>query len=144
MFPIKKRKLNTTTDFCILELGLVANFSQITGFQLKLTILIFSIKFPQKGCFPSQVEKREHHHWILHVRISYVLNFSVNWQFWLVGPNLPKRVFHLKNRKIEYHHRILGIRIKLGTNFQPNYQTPAKTDNFDFLDQICPNRVFSV
>ena len=76
VFPIKKRKLNTTIDFCILELGLVANFSQITGFQLKLTILIFWVKFPQKGRLPSQVEKREHHHWILHVRIRLCTKFQ--------------------------------------------------------------------
>ena len=45
-------------------------------------------------------------------------NFSSNWQFWFFGPNLPKKVFPVKNRKSEHHHGILHIWISLGTKFQ--------------------------
>ena len=55
---------------------------------------------------------------ILHIQISLVWNFSSNWQFWFFGPNLPKKVFPVKNRKSEHHHGILHIWISLGTKFQ--------------------------
>ena len=55
---------------------------------------------------------------ILHIQISLVRNFSSNWQFWFFGPNLPKKVFPVKNRKSEHHHGILHIWISLGTKFQ--------------------------
>ena len=45
-------------------------------------------------------------------------NFSSNWQFWFFGPNLPKKVFPVENRKSKHHHGILHIWISLGTKFQ--------------------------
>ena len=77
-----------------------------------------------------------------------------------------KSGFPIKNRKSEYHHWILNVWISVGTKFQlqliilifwtkfaqkgyfhsetekVRYQISASTDNFDFLDQICPKRVF--
>ena len=44
----------------------------------------------------------------------------------------------IEKKKKEYHHRILHIRNSLGIKFQ------ASTDNFDFLDQIYPKRVFPI
>ena len=55
---------------------------------------------------------------VLHIQISLVRNFSSNWQFWFFGPNLPKKVFPVENRKSEHHHGILHIWISLGTKFQ--------------------------
>ena len=55
---------------------------------------------------------------ILHIQISLVRNFSSNWQFLFFGPNLPKKVFPVKNRKSEHNHGILHIWISLGTKFQ--------------------------
>ena len=46
----------------------------------------------------------------------------VNWQFWLFGPNLPKKGVPVKNRKSEHHHWILLIRISLGIKFSLNWQ----------------------
>ena len=34
------------------------------------------------------------------------------------GPNLPRKVFPVENKKSEHHHGILHIRISLGTKFQ--------------------------
>ena len=46
------------------------------------------------------------------------MNLNLNWQFWFVGPNLPKNgVFALKQKK-GYHHWVSHIRINLGTEFQ--------------------------
>ena len=53
----------------------------------------------QKGCFWSKTKKSEHHHWILDIRINLGTNFSLNQQFWFLGPNLPKSVFSIKKKK---------------------------------------------
>ena len=45
--------------------------------QLKLTILIFWNKFAQKRCFRSKTKKSEHHHWILHIRVSLRTKFQL-------------------------------------------------------------------
>ena len=65
-----------------------------TKFQLKLTILIFSTKFAQKGCFYSKTEK-----------VNAAIEF--------------------------YIFELVQV-----TNFS------ISTDNFDFLDQICPKGKF--
>ena len=46
---------------------------------------------------------------------------------------------------MENHHRILHIRISLGSKFQFQQTISiilGETDNFDFLDQVCPKKVF--
>ena len=48
-----------------------------TEFQLKLTILIFWVKFAQKEYLQSKTEKSEHYHWILHIRISRGTKFQL-------------------------------------------------------------------
>ena len=70
----------------------------------------------QKGYFQ---RKNEHHHWILHIRISLGIHISQ----WTNDHNFSdkiysKRVFPVKNRKSEHHHWIQHIRISLGTKFQ--------------------------
>ena len=45
-------------------------------------------------------------------------NFSSNWQFWFFGPNFPKKVFPVKDRKSEHYHGIVHILISLGTKYQ--------------------------
>ena len=52
------------------------------------------------------------------LELMLVPNFNFNWQFWFVGPNLPKRVFPVKNRKSGHRHWILHIRLSPGTKFQ--------------------------
>ena len=91
-----------------------------TKFQLKLTILIFLTRIAQKGFSGLKQKKWAPHifYIILHIHISLVQNFSSNWQFWFFGPNLPKKVFPVENRKSEHHHGILHIWISLGTKFQ--------------------------
>ena len=57
-------------------------------------------------------------HTILHIQISLLRNISSNWQFSFYGPNLPRKVFQVENRKSEHHHGILHILISLGAKFQ--------------------------
>ena len=48
-----------------------------TKFQLKLTILIFWIKFSPKRVFSIKNRKSEHHHWIMHIQISLGTKFQL-------------------------------------------------------------------
>ena len=46
-------------------------------FQLKFTILIFLDQVCPKGVIPVKNPKSEHHHWILHIRISLGTKFQI-------------------------------------------------------------------
>ena len=48
---------------------------------------------------------------------KYLQNFSLNWKFWLFGPNLPKKGISCQKQKKEHHHWISHIRISLGIKF---------------------------
>ena len=48
-----------------------------------------------------------------------VPNFSLNWQAWIYGPNLPKKGALNQNKKSEQRHCILHIRISGCPKFHP-------------------------
>ena len=67
-----------------------------------------------------------------------VSNFSSNWQFWFFGPNLPKKdISSLKQVKWTPPLNFAYSNYSL-------YQTSLWANNFGFLDQIYPRRVFVV
>ena len=75
---------------------------------------IFGPDLPKKGSyFQSKTDKIRHNHWILHIQISLVWNLSSNCQFLFFGPNLPKKVFLVKNWKSKHHLWIPHIQIRL-------------------------------
>ena len=80
--------------------------------------MIFWTKFSQKGCFQPKTEKVSSAIEFCIFELVYLLNFSWNWQFWFFGPNFPKKVSPVQNRKSEQRHWILHIRISLFTKFQ--------------------------
>ena len=80
--------------------------------------MIFLSNFAQKTCFWSKTEKNEHHHWILHIRISLGTKFQLKLTILIFWIEFVQKVFPVKNRKSEQHHWILHIRISLGTKFQ--------------------------
>ena len=100
---------------------LLIQISAAIEFQVKLTILIFLPSLTKKGFSGLKQKKWTPHifYIILHIQISLVQNFNSNWQFRFFGPNFPKKVFPVKNRKSKHHHEILHILISLGTKFQP-------------------------
>ena len=72
-----------------------------------------------KRVFLLKNQKNEHHHWILHVRISVGAKFQLKvtiLMFWTEFAH--KGYFHSKTKKNEHHHWILHVRISLGTKFQ--------------------------
>ena len=61
----------------------------------------------------------EHHHWILHIRISPSIKFHFKLVILIFGNKLSqKEYFGRKEKKSEHHHWILHIRISLGIKFQ--------------------------
>ena len=85
VFPFKNGK--SEHHYWILHIGI---------FQLKVTILVFWIKFTQKGYFWSATEK-------VNITIEFWIleYFSLSWQFWFFESNLRKRgISSLKLKKM--------------------------------------------
>ena len=101
----KTEKVNMIIEFPMFKLFLMPNFR--LNWQ-------FWTRFAKKGFFWTR-----HNFYIilLHIQISLVWNFSSNWQFWFLGPNLPKKVFSIKNWKSEHHHWMAHIQTSLDTKF---------------------------
>ena len=112
-FRSKMKKVNITIQFAIFEL-----ISLTTKFQLKLTILLAWTKFCPRRVFPVENRQSEDHYWILHIGISLGTKSHFK-QFWILGPNLPKKCFSsVEKEKSEHHHWILHTWISLGAKFQ--------------------------
>ena len=89
----------------------------------------FAPNKPKKGYFQSKNKKYEIRHRIQHILISLVSKFQLQQITLIFGANYQKRVLPVENRKNKHHQLIPHI---------PKYQISAHTDNFDFLDKICP------
>ena len=63
-------------------------------FKQKIDSFWFSgLNLPQKRCFQSKTEKMNRTIEFSIFELVLVPNFSLNWQCWFFGPNLPKKVF---------------------------------------------------
>ena len=72
---------------------------QGTKFQLRLKILFFWSKFVQKGYFWSKAEKVNPTMESSIFELVQRPNLAWNWQFWLFGPNLPKKGISSRKQK---------------------------------------------
>ena len=109
-----------------------------TIFHFKQSIWNFGTKFAQKGNLRSKRAK-------LNISIEFCIfelvevpNFGINWKFWFFGTNLSKKgisSWKWNNWTSPLHSAC--------SNY-PEYQIPLYTNKFEFWDQICPKRVFSV
>ena len=127
-FPSKTDKIDTT-----IELVFVSNFTLDKQFR------IFGPTLPKKVRYLwSKTEKVSN---IIEFRIFELVlvpKFHLKWQFGFFWPDLPKKGFSgLEQKKWQLHifYIILDIQISL-------VQISAQTDDFNFLDQICPKRYF--
>ena len=109
VFPIEIRKNKH------LHLTLHIRICLGTKFQFKLAILIFWTKFAQKGYFQSKTEKINIAIEIWIFELVKVKHFSLKWHFWCFGPNFPKTLFPVENKKSEHYHWFQDIRIRVGT-----------------------------
>ena len=127
LFPSKNEKVNITSEFCVFELVEVPNFTlnwqfwffgpnlpkeylvkigkkwttyEFYTFQIsKYQTSASRIKFVPKGHFQSKTEKVNSTNKFYIFKLVLVPNFSLNWQIWFSGPNLPKKGISSLNQK---------------------------------------------
>ena len=92
--------------------------SLVTEFQSKRKILIFWIKFTQKGYFRSKITNVNTTIKFCIFKLILVPNFSLNWQFWFFGPNLLKKSISSTKQKKWTPPLNSSIQINLGTKSQ--------------------------
>ena len=136
-------------------------------FHLKLIILTFWTKFAHKGHFWSKTKKVNTTIEFCIFELVYVSSFTLNWQYWQFGPNLPKKGILIESEKSEHCHWILHIRISLWIKFRlkltiltiwtkfaqkrhsgqkPKKWTASLNSGYSNYSryQICPKRLFPV
>ena len=70
-------------------------------FQLKLSMLIFWMRFDQKGYFWSKTGQVKRNIESCIFKLPWAWNFSLNWPCWFFGQNLLTRIFQVKKGKSE-------------------------------------------
>ena len=134
-FRLKTEKVNIIIEFHLFKL---VSWYQIS--VLTINYVYFWPDFSKNGLFWSKTPQVNTTYFLHNSAYSNLSSgkFSSNWQFWFFGPNLPKKVFPIKNRKSEHRHGILHIWIILGTKFQ------LKLTILSFWTKFTPKKVFSV
>ena len=127
-FQSKTDKIDTTIQFCILELVFVSNFT------LNKQFFNFCTKFAQERYLPSKTEKVNIIIEFRFFKLALVPSFSLNWKFWFFWPDLPEKGFSgLKLKKWTPHNST--YQVSLVQNFSSNWQ-------FLFLDQFYTKTYF--
>ena len=73
------------------------------------------------------------------LKVVWLPNFILNWQFWFFGLNLPKKsTSGCKQKRSKHNHWLLQTWINLSTRFQ------LKRTILNVGDQICLKKVFPV
>ena len=100
---------------------------QVPKLHLNHAILVFWTKVVKKFVFRKGDIK--YHYRIQHILIILDVNVYL----------CTKRVVSIQSRENESHYRIKHIWINLSTKFHLK-----QTDDFQFLEQICPTRAFLI
>ena len=129
-FQSTSEKMSTTNKFCLFKSVYIPNFSlkwQFSFFGPNLgkeylvkigkkwttyeshifqisrnQTLASRIKFASKGYFQSKTEKVNSTTKFCIFKLVLLPNFSLNWQFWFSGPNLPKKGISSLHQKNEH------------------------------------------
>ena len=102
----------------------------LRNFSLNRQFWCCGTNLPKKGTSSQRQKNNEHHHWILHIRIS--VGTSLSWQFWFFWSNLVKKGISRRKRK-KWAPQLNSTY----SNYSAN-QILVSTDNLNFLDQISP------
>ena len=114
-------------------------------------------KFTQKGYFQSKSEKMNTTSELRIFKSVYIPNFTLSWQFWFSGPNLPKKsiIYLVKIAKSERHEFCLfeiskcqtsPSRIKFASKwyFQSRTEKVNKTEHWILRIQISLGTTFQL
>ena len=89
-----------------------------TNFQLKLTIAIFWTKFAKQGSyFQSKTDKIDTTIKFYIFELVFVSNFTLYKQFWMFGPDFPKKDIYGQNRKLNIIIEFRLFKLVLVPNF---------------------------
>ena len=88
--------------------------------------------------FRSKTQKNDYHYWILHIQISLSTNFQLKLTIAIFWTKFFKKgsYFQSKTDKIDTTIEFCIFELVFVSNFTLN--------NFEFLDQICPRKIFMV
>ena len=101
--------------------------SLITTFKLKMESLIFGPNLPKNGIWVNKRKSRSITIEFCIFELVLAPNLNLNWQLWVFGTNLPKKVIlgqkkkkrkKEKTKNPEHYHWVLHIRISLGSKIQ--------------------------
>ena len=109
-----------------------------TKFQLKIAILRCWTKFAKKRSFWSKAEKVRIPITICIFLSPSVRTFSLKLQLPFLGKNSPKKGISSRKRK-----KWTWLLNSAYSNYW-KYEISAWNNNFDFLEQICPKKLFPV
>ena len=93
--------------------------------------------FPKKS-ISVRKQKTEQHHWIQHIRISLSTKFQLQLIILIFWNKLSQTEYSRPKTK-KWTSRLNSAYLNLF-----NYRVLPWTDNFNFLDQICPKSVFPI
>ena len=127
-FQSKTDKIDTPIEFCIFELFFTSNFN-LNNFE-------FLDKICRRMIFMVKNRKSEHHHWILHIQISFGTKLQLKLTNLIFLTRFgQKGISGLKQKKWKPHifYVILHIQISLVRNSSSNWQ-------FWFFGQNFPSK----
>ena len=144
--------MNITTEFCVFELVKLPNFrlnwqfwffgpnlpkkeylikigKKWTTYEFRICQIFryqtsaSRIKFAPKWYFQSKTEKVNSTTKFCIFKLVLVPNFSLNWQFWFSGPNLPKKgISSLNQKKMNTTIKFCIFKSVYIPNFSLNWQ----------------------
>ena len=89
-----------------------------TNFQLKLTIAIFWTKFAKQGSyFQSKTDKIDTTIKFYIFELVFVSNFTLYKQFWMFGPDSPRKISMVKTEKLNIIIEFRLFKLVLVPNF---------------------------
>ena len=111
-FWLSTGKVSSSTEFWIIELVQVQNFS------LNCQFYLLGPNLPGKRYFWSKTEKAITTIEFLIFELVWISNFTPNKQFWILDPSLLKKVISGLKYKKWVPPLNLHIRVRLGAKFQ--------------------------
>ena len=128
----QKTKNQITIEFCIFELVCVLNFS------FNKIFWFFGTNFQKRGYMQSKTGTIEHHHWILHIQIRSITKFQLDLTTLIFWTKFPK--------KGHFRSKIGNMNVTIEFWVFELVLVPISLwkYNLEFLDRICPKRVFPV
>ena len=118
----KQEKIDITIEFCTFELILAQNFNS------NLRFWYFQPNLP-KGTSSIEKIKIEHHHWILHIRISLATKFQIKLRILIFWTKFVQKLCIYGQ-----HRKMWTPPLHYAYSNYPEYRISLDTNNSEFWD----------